>query len=248
MNRFISRLVLPPIVFGAFLMISGNGLLPNTHAGDWPQWRGENRDGKVAGFQAPSSWPKELTQKWKVTVGEGVATPALVGDKLYVFSWEGGKEILRCLDAETSKEIWKNEYDAEKASGPASGFAGARSSPTVVDGKVVTVGVQGTLSCVDAKSGDKIWRNVNALGHPQFFTSCSPIVVDGLCVAQFGGEKSGGIAAYEMSNGKEKWKWDEDSAAYASPVLLTVDGTKMIVAETNQNIVGSPGTALEFAI
>ncbi len=238
MKRFISRLVLPPIVFSAFLMISGNGFFPNSHAGDWPQWRGENRDGKVTGFQAPSSWPKELTQQWKVTVGEGVATPALVSDKLYVFSWEGGKEILRCLSAETGKEIWKNEYDAEKASGPASGFAGARSSPAVVDGKVVTVGVQGTLSCVDAKSGEKVWRNVNALGHPQFFTSCSPIVVDGLCVAQFGGEKSGGIAAYDFSDGKEKWKWGEDSAAYASPVLLTVDGTKMIVAETNQNIVG----------
>src|SRR5260221_10169358 len=53
-------------------------------AQDWPQWRGPNRDAKVTGFNAPKTWPKELTKKWNVPVGEGVATPALVGDKLYV--------------------------------------------------------------------------------------------------------------------------------------------------------------------
>ena len=50
-------------------------------AQDWPQWRGPNRDGKASDFKAPKTWPKELAQKWKVTVGEGVATPSLVGDK-----------------------------------------------------------------------------------------------------------------------------------------------------------------------
>jgi len=37
-------------------------------AQDWPQWRGPNRDGKVAGFTVPQTWPQELTQKWKVTL------------------------------------------------------------------------------------------------------------------------------------------------------------------------------------
>ena len=44
--------------------------------GEWPQWRGANRDAKAPDFKAPKTWPKELTQKWKVMVGEGVATPA----------------------------------------------------------------------------------------------------------------------------------------------------------------------------
>ena len=41
----------------------------------------------------PAAWPKELTKKWQVTVGDGVATPALVGGKLYVFTLQDGKEI-----------------------------------------------------------------------------------------------------------------------------------------------------------
>jgi len=101
-------------------------------AQDWPQWRGPNRDAKAA-FTPPKTWPKELSQKWKVTVGEGVATPALVGDKLYVFSRQEGNEIIRCLNATDGKELWQDKYESLGASGPAQGFSGPRSSPTVAD-------------------------------------------------------------------------------------------------------------------
>jgi hypothetical protein len=40
----------------------------------WPQWRGPARDG-VAPASAPTSWPATLTQRWKVPVGSGYATP-----------------------------------------------------------------------------------------------------------------------------------------------------------------------------
>src|SRR2546426_1861040 len=79
-------------------------------AEDWPQWRGANRDGKAGAFTAPKTWPKELAQKWKASVGDGVATPALTGDKLYVFSRQSGAEITRCLEAATGKELWQDKY------------------------------------------------------------------------------------------------------------------------------------------
>src|SRR5437763_15663144 len=78
-------------------------------AQDWPQWRGANRDARAAGFDAPKTWPKELTKKWSVTVGDGVASPALVGDKIYVFARQGGAEITRCLEAGTGKELWQGK-------------------------------------------------------------------------------------------------------------------------------------------
>ena len=80
-------------------------------------------------------------------MGDGVATPALVGDKLYVFSREGGSEVVRCLEAATGKEVWQDKYETGGADGPARGFPGPRSSPAVADGKVVTLGVRGILSC-----------------------------------------------------------------------------------------------------
>ena len=88
-------------------------------AQDWPQWRGANRDGKVMGFAVPESWPTELTQKWKITVGNGDATPALVGDKLYVFTQQGDNEVTLCLSADDGSELWRDEYMAQAVTGAA---------------------------------------------------------------------------------------------------------------------------------
>jgi outer membrane protein assembly factor BamB len=207
-------------------------------AQDWPQWRGPARDGKAPKFSAPKTWPKELMQTWKVTVGEGVATPALVGDKLYVFARTEGSEITRCLDAATGKELWKDKYESLGASGPASGFSGPRASPTVADGKVVTLGVRGVLTCLNAADGKVLWRKEDFKNAtPRFFTSASPLIADGLCIAELGGSDNGGVVAYELASGKEKWKWTGDAPAYGSPVLMTVDGTKLVVAMTDTKMV-----------
>ncbi len=206
-------------------------------AQDWPQWRGPNRDDKAAGFTAPATWPKTLTQKWKVAVGDGVSTPALVGDKLYVFARQDGNEVLRCLDAATGKELWQNKYESAGASGPAAGFSGPRSSPAVADGKAVTLGVRGMVSCVDAASGKVLWRKDDFKAVPNFCTACSPMIVDGMVILQLGGRGNGGIVAYDLASGDQKWKWTGDAPAYASPSLMTVDGTKLVLAMTDQRIV-----------
>jgi outer membrane protein assembly factor BamB len=203
---------------------------------DWPQWRGSNRDAKAAGFTAPKTWPAELTQQWKVTVDQGDATPSLVGDKLYVFARQQGTEALLCLDAATGKEIWRDQYDALGATGSASSHSGPRSSPAVAEGKVVTVGVRGMLSCLDAATGRSLWRKDDFQAYPRFHPASSPIIVDGLCIAQLGGQGNGALVAYDLATGEEKWKWAGDSPAYASPVPMTVSGTRLIVAQTERRI------------
>jgi outer membrane protein assembly factor BamB len=209
-------------------------------AQDWPQWRGANRDAKASGFTAPKEWPKELTQKWSTPVGAGDSSPALVGSKLYVFSREGGDEVTRCLDASTGKEIWQDKYEVQAISGPAAALhSGPRSSPAVADGKVITLGVSGTLSCLDAATGKKLWRKDDFSGAwPRFYTASSPIVTENICIAQLGGESDGGIVAYDLASGDQKWKWTGDGTAYASPVVMSVGGTKMIVTLTAKKIVG----------
>jgi len=91
----------------------------------------------------------ELTHKWKTTVGLGDATPALVGNKLYVFVRQGSEEVTLCLNAGNRKELWQEKYEAQAVTGAAARHPGPRSSPTVADGKVVTLGVGGILSCSD---------------------------------------------------------------------------------------------------
>lgn len=205
-------------------------------AQDWPQWRGANRDAR-SDFKAPQTWPGELNQKWKVTVGDGVATPALAGDRLYVFSRQDGSEITRCLSAADGKELWQEKYESLGASGPAQSFSGPRSSPAVAGGKVVTVGVRGMISCLDAASGKKIWRKDDFQAWPSFFPSSSPMIINGLAIAQLGGRDNGALVAYDLNTGEQKWKWTGSSPAYASPALMTLNGAKLILAQTETKLI-----------
>ncbi len=208
-------------------------------AGDWPQWRGPNRDGKAAGFTAPAEWPQKLTEKWKATVGTGDATPALVGSKLYVFARQGDNEVTLCLDANTGKELWKDQYAAQAVTGAASRHPGPRSSLAVAEGKVVTLGVGGVLSCLNADTGKMEWRkDPFPKIVPRFFTSTSPLIVDGMVITHLGGQGNGAIMAFNLADGQEKWKWAGEGPDYGSPALLTVDGVKQVVTLTEKSIVG----------
>ncbi len=207
-------------------------------AHDWPQWRGPNRDGKVIGFTVPKSWPSTLPQQWKVTVGQGDATPALVGDRLYVFTRQGGNEVLTCLAAADGKIVWQAKYAARAVTGPAASHPGPRSSPTVAQGKVVTLGVGGVLSCFDAATGKRLWQKAEFTEVPAYFTAMSPLVANGLCVAHLGGKDRGTVLALDLATGETKWSWAGDGPAYASPVLATIDGTSQVIVQTEKRLVG----------
>jgi outer membrane protein assembly factor BamB len=187
------------------------GLLAGgVRAQDWPQWRGPGRDSKVAGFTAPATWPRSLTQKWKTPVGLGDASPALVGDKVYVFTRQGGEEVLSCLDAAGGKVLWQDKYATKAVSGPAGRHPGPRSSPAVAEGKVCTLGVAGVLSCLDAGTGKVVWRK-DSKDWPRFYTASSPLIVEGKCVAYLGGQQGKGgkgeVVAYDLAGGEPAGTW-----------------------------------------
>ncbi len=223
---------------GFILLICGNFVL----AQDWPQWRGTNRDAKVTGFTAPQTWPKELTKKWNVTVGEGTdSTPALVGDKLYVFTRKEGNEAILCLNAATGVEIWSDKYEVPAISGADQGHSGPRSTPTVENGKIFTLGVTGILSCYDVETYKLLWRKNDFPGaFPRFHTAMSPVVVDNLCIGHFGNADNGAVVAYDITTGDQKWKWSGGTGygpSYASPVVATIEGMKQVILQTERNVV-----------
>ena len=204
---------------------------------DWPQFRGSNRDAKVTGFKAPASWPAELTQVWKVKTGTGDASPILVGKKIYLNTRQEGDEVILCLDAATGKEIWSNKYPVTAASGPAAAHPGPRSTPAYANGKIVTFGISGILSCLDAVSGKVLWRKENPTNAiPQFYTGMSPLIIDGMCIAQVGTKDNGSVIAFDLKSGDEKWKYTGEGPAYASPSVMTVNKVKLLILFTEKSL------------
>jgi outer membrane protein assembly factor BamB len=227
------------LVFGSALMLLFS---ISVSGADWPQWRGPNRDNKITDFTPPAEWPKQLSQKWKTKVGEGDASPVLAGDMLYVIARQGGDEVVMGIEAATGTVAWSDKYAAPSVGGPARDHNGPRGTPAVADGKICTFGNGGIVSCYD-KGGKLAWRK-ETRGTPPFKNSYSPIVAEGKCIVHSGGGggKMGGgkgeIVAFDLKDGSEKWKWSGEAPAYASPVILTVNNTKIIVAPTESRVVG----------
>jgi len=74
---------------------------------DWTQWRGVNRDGVAAAPSDAAAWPAQLTQKWKLEVGLGYATPLVVGNRIYQFARKGEREVMMAVDADSGKVLWE---------------------------------------------------------------------------------------------------------------------------------------------
>src|SRR5947208_2682190 len=81
--------------------------------------------------------------------------------------------------------------------GAARAHPGPRSTPAVAEGKICTLGVGGVLSCLDATTGKVVWRK-ETKSWPKFYTSSSPMIVEGKCIAFLGGEGKGALTACDL--------------------------------------------------
>ncbi len=211
----------------------------SSYAQDWTGWRGQDRDGQVHGFRAPAAWPAALQESWSVNVGFSDASPALSGNKLFVFTRVDSSEVVRCLEASSGKELWRDSYQAMAVTGGARPHPGPRATPLVAEGSVVTFGVGGVLSCYDAESGKLLWRKGNSEGLvPVFFTGMSPLFVDGKLIVFMGGPDKGELAALELKTGKVIWRWAGEGPSYGSPVRIRVAGSDQLVVPTEKNYTG----------
>src|SRR5688572_11719571 len=139
-------------------------------ATDITQWRGANRDGVVTGFTAPAAWPETLTQRWKIDIGLGYATPLVVGNRVYVFSRQGEDEVMSAVDAASGKVLWRTAYpapfemsSAAKAHGP-----GPKSTPVFSNGRLFSIGMTGTVTAFDAASGKQVWQKPGSMPVPMY--------------------------------------------------------------------------------
>lgn len=216
----------------------GHAQRPST---DWTQWRGPNRDGVIAAFSAPATWPEALVRRWKVEVGTGYSTPIVVGDRVYQFSRVGENETMTAFDAASGKQLWQGGYaapftmmSATVVHGP-----GPKSTPTFFNGRLYTIGMIGTVTAWDAASGKQLWQKPgDAKNVPTFTTHAfSPVVDRGLVIFHLGGHGNGAITAFDLASGDVKWTWAGDGPGYGSPVVADIGGTRQVITITQGKVV-----------
>lgn len=92
------------LVFGA---IEAWGQVPS-QPGDWPQWRGPNRDGISAEQGLLRDWPEKGPEMaWQVdTVGIGYSSLAVKDGRIFTQGDLEGVEHVLAIDARTGKTLW----------------------------------------------------------------------------------------------------------------------------------------------
>jgi outer membrane protein assembly factor BamB len=208
-------------------------LVPLTaRADDWPQFLGPQRNGVSAETGLATAWPKDGPPVvWQREVGEGYAGPVVAGERLILFHRVGNEELVECLNALTGKRLWKHAYATTYRDALGKGD-GPRATPTIAGNRVVTLGAQGVLTCLDLEKGTSYFSRPLHQDYrvpaSYFGVGTSPVVEGDLILVNVGG-KNAGIVAFALADGKEVWKATDDGASYASPVVTTVGKERLAV-------------------
>ncbi len=210
-------------------------------AGDVTQWRGTNRDGVITGFAEPAAWPEQLTQRWKIEVGLGYATPLVVGTRVYMFARQGDDEVMSAIDADSGKQLWRTAYPAPfTMHSAATGHgAGPKSTPVLSNGRLFAIGMTGVVTAFDAESGAQVWQKPGSPLVPLYTThSFSPVVEGDTVIFHLGGEEQGELTAFDVDSGDVVWSWGGDAPGYGSPIVATFGGVRQLVTITKGKLVG----------
>lgn len=204
---------------------------------DYPQWRGRNRDGAASGFTEPKAWPEKLTRRWKVEVGEGYATPIVVGRRVYAFTRRDDNEALLALDAATGKIVWQTGYMApplETGSVASAHGNGPKATPLFHKDKIYTLGLSGIMSAFDAATGKLVWRKPAPPESPYYGMAVSPVGDKDVVIVHPGSH--GPLTAFDANTGAVKWVANGDSS-WASPIIVTLGGIRQVVSMTSKSVI-----------
>jgi outer membrane protein assembly factor BamB len=222
----------------AFLLILTLAVIPSLQAGDWPQILGPHRNGIAADDEKLADrWPAGgLPVLWERPVGSGYAGIAVADGLAVLFHREREEEITEALDAATGETKWKGGHPTTFYP-QVGGGDGPLCVPTIHDGKVITFGAQGVLSCFDLASGERLWmRETHREFRAQegyFGAGSSPLVIGENVIVNVGGSRANaGIVAFSIKTGETAWTQTDEPASYSSPTLATVEGLPHVLIVT----------------
>jgi outer membrane protein assembly factor BamB len=232
--RVISVLCALVFLLSASLSVAGQT------NGEWPQWRGANRDGisKETGLlkQWPDGGPPLV---WKASgAGRGYSSFSISKGRLYTQGLRGEREYVIAFDVVTGKEVWATAHGGafrnDRGDGP-------RGTPTVDGDRLYALGGDGDLSALDARTGKIVWT-LNVLSkfggsNIRWGISESPLVMGDKVLVNAGGPGAS-IVALKKTDGSLIWKSQSDEAGYSSAIPVEVGGTTQVIFFTGSRAVG----------
>ncbi len=160
-----------------------------------------------------------------------------------------GSERISCFDAESGEELWQFQYECPYSisypagprctpavdwDGPADESLDNRSAErSTTVGRVYALGSEGDLHCLDATTGELIWKrsfkdDYNATV-PIWGFAAHPLVDGDLLYCMVGGEGQT-VVAFDKRTGEQRWKALSASAVgYCPPSIIHAGGQRQLI-------------------
>ena len=232
-------------IFTALLFVFASATL--LLAGDWPQWRGPQRDGQFTG----PAWPakldaNQLRQVWRVELGPSYSGPIVSGTRVFTTETKDKKfEVVTAFDRKTGKELWRAQWEGAlsvpffaKSNGD-----WIRATPACDGESLFVAGMRDVLVCLDVQTGKELWRFdfVKKLEAPvpDFGFVCSPLVEGAAVYVQAGAS----FVKLNKRTGEVVWRTLQDKggmwgSVFSSPVFATLAGKRQLVVQTREKLAG----------
>ena len=216
-------------------------------AGDWPETRGPNRDGRSTETGLLNDWKLNGDNfLWRVPFG-GRSAPIVMGNRVYVQNPSGRgtnlQERVMALDADTGKVVWEYKFNLFQSDVPAHriGWASPAADPETGNIYALSGGAQIIALSQDGK---KLWDRSFGEEYAAFTThggrTMSPlidgdVVIISAAVSNWGTaaarahrlialDKRTGDVIYVASPGGRPY-----DTAYATPFITTIGGQRQLI-------------------
>jgi len=223
-----------------FIVLTGTA---GIHADDWPQYRGSgaagvwNENGILEQFPAPG-----LKVLWRAPIKGGYTGPSVADGRVFVTDFAyarrpNGIERALALDEKTGAILWAREWEVNYAG---MGFdGGPRATPTVDGDRVYVLGSTGILHCLNARTGEVIWKKdyqTDLGARPDkwsfYFGFSSAPLIDGdrlICIV--GGEPNAKVVAFDKLTGRELWRalGAGTEPGFSQPIIVNAGGTRQLI-------------------
>lgn len=161
-------------------------------------------------------------------------------------------ESVQALDARDGKRLWSTRIGKVGPNDARMNFAGSRSTPTVEGELLFALGSDGDLACLESSSGKIRWqKNLRSDfgGQPGKWAYAESPLVDGETVVCTPGGSDATLVGLNKKTGDVLWKCplpEGDEAAFASAIVVEVDGRKQFVQLLQKGLVGVDAKSGKF--
>lgn len=212
-------------------------------AGDWPQFRGPDRNAISSETGLLRTWPEAGPQVlWSIPVGQGYAGAAIHGGRVYFNDYDEGTStyLIRALALDTGEELWR--FVEPRRIRP--NHAITRTVPATDGRFVFSLDPKAILHALDAKTGQQLWSKnlVQDYGSkipPWYNGQCPLIEKDRVLIAPAGSDAL--VVALDKATGKEIWRTPNPEGwllSHASLMPAKLGGVEQYLFSVLQGTVG----------